>query len=162
MPTPTYTPLAEITLSSSAASVTFSSISQAYRDLVLVVSAAGTTTGNLQIRVNGDSGSNYSYVGMSGSGTTTYSYSGTTTYAYINYSTYMNTTPGFMCKLDFQDYSATDKHKAILLRSDDARAGSEAHTVRWANTAAITSIACITTATAFAAGSTFSLYGIAS
>jgi hypothetical protein len=57
-----YTALANVTLGSSAASVTFSSISQSYRDLVLVITATTSAVDNAFIRFNSDSGSNYNIV----------------------------------------------------------------------------------------------------
>ena len=57
----TYTPIATQTLGSAAASVTFSSIPQGYTDLVLVdnvKSASGAGDSELDVRFNGDSGSN--------------------------------------------------------------------------------------------------------
>jgi hypothetical protein len=64
MPTPTYTPLATVTLASTASSVTFSSIPATYRDLVVVHNNFGTVNNdaNSNFRFNGDSGSNYSRV----------------------------------------------------------------------------------------------------
>jgi hypothetical protein len=57
MPTPTYTPLATVTLGTTAASVTFSSIPATYRDLIFVLSGLGGSA-NITLRYNGDSGSN--------------------------------------------------------------------------------------------------------
>jgi len=69
MPTPTYTPLATVTLGSTAASVTFSSIPATYRDLILIITAQRTGSPvNVGMRFNGDSGSNYSSVFMTGTG----------------------------------------------------------------------------------------------
>jgi hypothetical protein len=152
MPTPTYTPLATVTLGT-AASVTFSNIPSTYRDLIFVV--RGTS---LNLRVNGDTGSNYSNVSMYGTGSTAASGSETTTFFYTNWFG-TGTTANRMYICQFMDYSATDKHKTILLRGDLADAESNANAGRWANTSAITSISIVGTP---AAGSTFSLYGIAS
>ena len=66
----TYTPIATNTLGSAQASVTFSSISGSYTDLVLIINA-GTSDASEQdclIRVNGDTGSNYSATYMYGTG----------------------------------------------------------------------------------------------
>jgi hypothetical protein len=65
----TYVAIAEQTLGTAAASVTFSSISGAYTDLVLVVT--GTMTGgpdSVVLQFNGDTGSNYSTTILSGNG----------------------------------------------------------------------------------------------
>jgi hypothetical protein len=58
------------------------------------------------------------------------------------------------------DYSATDKHKTVLVRSNAASTGVEAIAQRWASTAAITSILVFPSTGSWAAGGTFSLYGI--
>ena len=152
MPTPTYTALANVTLGSTA-TVTFSSIPATYRDLILVV--RGTTN---NIRVNGDTGSNYSNVAMYGNGSSAGSGAETTTFFYTNWWG-GGTAANRMYIVQFMDYSATDKHKTILVRGDQADAEANANAGRWANTAAITSITSVGTAPA---GSTWSLYGIAS
>jgi hypothetical protein len=65
MPTPTYTPLATVTLGSSASSVTFSSIPGTYRDLILIFDGTGSgTTGNLRMTFNGSTLSNFTDVRM--------------------------------------------------------------------------------------------------
>ena len=68
MPTPTYTPLATVTLGTAASSVTFSSIPATYRDLILVVNATTSADGIPSLRFNGDSGNNYSEHGLSSTG----------------------------------------------------------------------------------------------
>lgn len=163
MPTPTYTPLANITLGSSAASVTFSSISQAYRDLVLVVQAAtGSANTNLRIRLNSDSGANYNFVTMAGSGSATASTSsaGDTLFApgYPNYDLGTGLSDAI---IHFMDYSATDKHKSMLARTDRPDAQVTAAAGRWASTSAVTGITVYVAATTFNAGTSLALFGIA-
>lgn len=160
MPTPTYTPLANITLASSAASVTFSSISQAYSDLVLVVSpidAAGFS--NVRVQVNGDTGSNYYWVRMLGDGSAAASSSGTTGGGAGGAAYVVSSTERMSSITQIMDYSATDKHKTILTREDSPAYNTVALATRWANTAAITSLKVL--GGTYAAGSTFALYGIA-
>lgn len=163
MPSPTYTPLANLTLSSTASSVTFSSISSAYRDLVLVSSTA-LSSGSAQqfYRFNGDSGANYSYVFMETYSTTTVSTSwfGENRIYAQTYSSEQRTTQGNAI-MQIMDYSATDKHKTALIRMNTDVA-TIATAGRWANTTAITSITTSLSAGTWVAGSTFALYGIAS
>jgi len=67
-----YVPLATKTLTvGNSQEVNFTSISQAYRDLVCVVVALSSAgTGNINSnQINGDAGANYSQVAMLGSGT---------------------------------------------------------------------------------------------
>jgi len=164
MPTPTYTPLANVTLGSAAASVTFSSISQSYRDLVLVcVPALVSGTNGMGARFNSDSGSNYSYVFAAGDGSTTWTAAGTQTQiamtVYADLTTTLGTT---ISTLNIMDYSATDKHKTVLVRDSKASIGTSMTANRWANTSAITSIVLTPNSGSFATGSSFALYGIAS
>ena len=164
MPSPTYDLLDSTTLASSASSVTFSSISQDYRDLVLVFEIKGATTNAYSgIRFNGDSGSNYGYVNMRGNGSSALSSSGT-----LNNGTAgavfseASTTESATAVVQIMDYSATDKHKTFLTR-DKSVGITSASAVRWANTSAITSVQVLDTGGAnYAVGSTFYLYGIAS
>jgi hypothetical protein len=60
------------------------------------------------------------------------------------------------------DYSATDKHKTVLTTRILAASYVDRFAQRWANTSAITSMEVFASSNAFAIGSTFSLYGIAS
>jgi hypothetical protein len=159
MPTPTYTPLANITLGSSAASVTFSSISQAYRDLILVVT--GTTTSDtidVVTRYNGDSGSNYSVVMAYGTGSSTGSGASTRTYTLSGRMGTNVSTNVFQ----IMDYSATDKHKTEIARGNDPATFLQMTANRWANTAAITSINVALMSGNFNSATSFSLFGIAS
>jgi hypothetical protein len=62
--------------------------------------------------------------------------------------------------LQIFDFAQTDKHKSFLSRTDVANLETAAQAGRWASTSAITSILIYVAADNFAAGSTFSLYGI--
>jgi len=164
MPTPTYTPLANLTLSGSAASVTFSSISQAYRDLVLVVTGTSAASfANCQIVLNSDAGTNYSTVYMNGDGSTAASGATlSTSKGWLQQNpTFITTTPTSVIA-SIVDYSASDKHKSWLSRTDRADGRTSALAGRWANTAAITSLQVKLDGQSLAAGSTFALFGIAS
>jgi hypothetical protein len=60
MATPTYDLIDSVTLSSSATSVTFSSITQDYRDLILVCEASSNNSpAGFYGRYNGDTANNY-------------------------------------------------------------------------------------------------------
>ena len=157
----TYVALANITLGSSASSVTFSSIPATFRDLVLVVNGKATAGGSAcRFRVNGDTGTNYSYVRMYGfSGGTG---SDTNTQPFIDIGA-MNTSDGLLNITNIMDYSATDKHKTVLVRAQESALGAVLATAgRWANTAAITSVTVYAGSDQFAAGTTVALYGIRS
>jgi hypothetical protein len=161
MPTPTYTPLATVTLGSAAASVTFSSIPATYRDLVLVQRVLQNTTGVRQgiIRPNNDS-FNASLVFMDGSGSATASGTGSILTTFFMASGPAANTP-ITAITQIMDYSATDKHKTILNRSGSSFDPVSAYASRWASTSAITSLVYLPNQGGnFSAGSTFDLYGI--
>jgi len=155
----TYTPLATVTLGTSVSSVTFSSIPSTYRDLILVFAGTRTGNNNVQYRFNSDTGTNYATViaAGNGSGTTT----GAESLSFLFSTSYtLQTDTQLNTILQVMDYSATDKHKATLLRFSQAGSGVSIAAGRWANTAAITSVQIYTGNNDFGSGSTFSLYGV--
>lgn len=159
MPSPTYVPLANVTLGSTASSVTFSSISQSYRDLIVITNGLCTVTGDESVaQYNGDTASNYSFVQMYGTGSSAASNSGNNTFVGAG----RCSTSGTSSILHIFDYSATNKHKTSLSRGDNGGTISSAQVGRWANTAAITSVKITALSGVYSAGATFALYGIAS
>jgi hypothetical protein len=161
MPTPTYVRMATVSLSGATSSLTFSSIPATYRDLIVVFLGAGSTDLEGRIRLNSDTGSNYNYVRMSGSGSAATSTSATSqTSGFVSAIAKATTTGALQLNINIMDYSATDKHTTIISRADQAANGTEAFANRWANTAAVTSVQILTSTGNFAAGSTFSLYGV--
>jgi hypothetical protein len=168
MPTPTYTPLATVTLGTAASSVTFSSIPATYRDLIVVMNArsvySADRSDDLQYRFNADSGSNYSWVNMAGFDSSTASSSSSSQTSgrigVLETSSDSNTNNGVLI-FQVMDYCATDKHKTALSRTNIARNFVAAHANRWASTTAVTSINVFgNRGSNLAAGSTFSLYGV--
>ena len=159
MATPTYTLIDSVTLGSSASSVTFSSISQDYGDLVLAFNVKTTWARLWPIYFNSDTtDSNYSRVFMRGDG------SGTSSQASNNSTFYVSNSTEGQNVMQIMDYSATDKHKTVLNRGNQPSSYVYAFAGRWANTSAITSITLDTgypVDSPFLAGSTFFLYGIA-
>ena len=161
MATPTYDLLDSVTLSSSSSSVTFSSIDQSYRDLILVSSINASATSYFYLRFNSDSSSSYSTVNMGGDGGATNSFATTATQSYLNFYQSASTTEPNGSITQIMDYSQTDKHKSVLVRNNTASKVVEARASRWANTAAITSLSVTASTGNFTAGSTFYLYGVA-
>jgi hypothetical protein len=158
MPTPTYTALANITLGSSASSVTFSSIPATYRDLIFVVSGTVSTANACYLYFNADEADTlYSRVLMYGDGSSALSLS-RSDHNILEMGTVQTTAIA-----QVMDYSATDKHKTSLSRGGPANALTLGQASRWANTAAITTAKIKTSgAFTFQTGTTFALYGIAS
>jgi hypothetical protein len=165
MPTPTYRALANITLGSSASSVTFSSIPATYRDLILVVNGEFTTNAQTGVRFNSDSAANYPQVMMRTIDSTAESGVDTGTSLYSSWSA-SSSANRFTMVFQVLDYSATDKHKTALWRNGyidvAARTRVEAFAGRWASTSAVTSLNVFTSTNGFASGFTFNLFGIAS
>ena len=168
----TYTPLATQTLSSAAATVTFSSISGAYTDLVLVATVRSTASGteataqSFSLQYNSDTGSNYS---------TTTLYANTTAGTALSYrwtsqteariGALAQTSSGYFTQtnLSIMNYSNTTTYKTGISRSGyQGQYGVESEVHLWRNTNAISSITLIAGGYSFVTGSTFTLYGIAS
>ena len=153
-----FTVLGNTTLTTSSASVTFSSISGGYKDLIVVFDGQTTDGANCSFTINSDTGTNYPYVFMRGDGSATAS--GTTAAANANYVGYFTANPSNAI-IQFLDYSATDKHKSSLVRMNDPSARLYANANKWANTAAINRIDFILSGgESFATGSTFRLLGV--
>jgi hypothetical protein len=168
MPTATYTALATVTLGSAASSVTFSSIPGTYRDLILVVNGSSSANSFVSVRFNGDSGTNYGYLSMIGANTA-YSNSATHDQLYLA-DNQQKANALYQIQVSIMDYPATDKHKTALTRTSSQTAilsGGAVETAavyasahRWANTAAITSVAVNNLTGNFNSSTTFNLYGV--
>jgi len=162
LPTQTYVPLANLTLSTSQATVTFSSIGQGYADLVFVFAGSCLTgAADFYIRFNGDTGSSYDRWFMQGNGSSTESF-GNANDTPLRVSRAV-LAPGETTNyiMNVMDYSATNKNKNVLIRGNNAARSTEAFTGRYATNTAITSITLLLGGGySFAAGSSFALYGI--
>jgi len=164
--TSTYEKIATNTLGSAAASVTFSSISGSYTDLVLVMQIASSSSNTLFARFNGDSATNYSSTRLSGSGSAAFSDRASTSssMALSNYA-YPLSTPGNTTHI-FQifNYSNTTTFKTAMCRANSASDGVDATVNLYRSTSAITSVGISTNnfgaGLNLLTGSTFTLYGI--
>lgn len=158
----TYEPIATTTLGSTASTITFSSIPSTYTDLVLVCNPiTNVTTGQLTIRFNGDTGSNYSRLILwsngSSAGTSVYA---NESYAYSGFYTtlWSSATTNIF---NILNYSNSSTNKTILGRSSNPSEASIASANLWRGTAAISSIELgISVAGTYSVGSMFTLYGI--
>jgi len=159
--TATYEKIATTTLGSAAATVTFSSISGSYTDLVLIING-GNTTGNYAtaFRFNGDTGSNYSVTRMYGNGTSANSdRASNQSYIYL-LSAGQNNLNGVQI-INIQNYSNSTTYKTTISRSNTAGNTVGAEVGLWRSTAAITSIVLAPEFSVnWLSGSTFTLYGI--
>lgn len=154
----TYVALANITLTGNASSITFSSIPSTFRDLVCVVQVnslgGDPASRNASVIINGTRGVQVWGYGAAGAAATGQEFADVTM-PFGNYRNY--------AIMQILDYSATDKHKAIL-----TRAGSPVN-VEWFMsgrtpfTNAVTSVELLSPdsgADVWVSGTTFALYGI--
>jgi len=139
----TYEAIATQTLGSAAATVTFSSIPQTYTDLVLVLSAKVSTADNSYVRLNSDTGTNYSWTALWGDGTSRGSArsSNTANGIVMEYFAYPSSSEINNVIMQFNNYSNTTTFKTVLSRANHASLG-------------------VDSGSTWSIGSTFSLYGI--
>jgi hypothetical protein len=154
----TYEKIATTTLGSSSATTTFSSISGAYTDLVIVVNETCGAGSGLNVRFNSDTGSNYSSTFIYGDGSTATSGRQTSQ----TFGTFGNTggsTRGTTI-VNLQNYSNTTTYKTYISRTSTTGSVVGSYVSLWRNTAAITSVELYPNSTTWSSGSTFTIYGI--
>ncbi len=166
----TYEPIATQTLSTTATSVTFSSIPSTYTDLIFITNTftSGTATfRGLTLRIgNGtvDTGSNYSDTYLFGNGTSAGS-NGRSTAGYMEGPQDSSTTVPSTGIFNFMNYANTTTFKTTITRESRSNASVAARVNLWRSTSAINIITIYSPdlgsgSTPFVAGSTFTLYGI--
>lgn len=156
----TYTPIATQTLGSAAASVTFSSISGSYTDLVLIVAGSKSGSGSADItwQANGNTGSNYSQTALYGAGSVAESDRGSNATAARSGRIGASQSVSI---LNFFNYSNTTTNKTCIGKGNvgDGLVISQVSLFR--STSAITSLSfALATGDNFASGCVFTLYGI--
>lgn len=166
----TYTLINSTSLSTTAASVTFSAIPATYEDLVLQVSARNdqaTVEANFNLRVNGLATSEYSNTYIRGNGSTASSSrsSGVGLLNYLRQNGSSSTSNTFASlEIYFPKYTSSEKKPVSTLSivEDNATAGYIIANAGLIDlTSAITSIVLSNAAASvFQSGSTFWLYGI--
>lgn len=154
----TYEPIATTTLSSTATSVTFSSISGSYTDLVLVVATKPSSADQMRCQLNSDTGSNYSSTYLYGNGSSAASgRASSMTSSYMGYTNTDWTTYIY----NFNNYSNTTTYKTFFGRASDSTLEVGSYVNLWRSTSAISTIYLFLNGTkTFASGSIFTLYGI--
>lgn len=150
-----------------ASSVTFSEIPQDYRHLQIRITSRTTGSATnydvIGMRLNGDSGNNYSSHYLYGTGSSAFS-SAATSQSYMN--VWASASNGMTANIfgsavvDILDYANTVKNKTVRILGGvdtNGNGGVFLTSNLWMSTAAITSIVF---PTGLASNSTFSLYGI--
>lgn len=154
----TYEPIATTTLGTATASVSFTSISGSFTDLVLITNATFTSGENgFQLTFNSDGGNNYSTTYLYGDGSNALS---TRVSNGSNINAGRQSTTMGVGITHIMNYSNTTTNKTVLTRGNSSSIVN-ANVGLWRNTGAITSLTCTAEGTTFTAGSTFTLYGIA-
>jgi hypothetical protein len=157
----TYEPIATTTIGSATNTVSFTSISGTYTDLVLVSNTFQTSNSNMRLRLgNGsvDTGFNYSNTYLGGDGSS--AFSGRVSGESFIEANYQPANTWGQSIINVQNYSNTTTYKTSLIRSGQAGALTIAYVGLWRSTSAITAINLYTSAGNFDTGSTFTLYGI--
>ena len=153
----TYEPIATTTLTSNQASVTFSSISSGFTDLILVISAYQSGGTACEVQVNSDTASNYSRTGMYGTGTTAGSFrNSNVTNSYLT----LGDAATGNAIVHFMNYSNTTTYKTWIHRENFPTGATYAAVSLWRSTSPITSILLDAGAQPWVSGSSFTLYGI--
>jgi hypothetical protein len=159
----TYTPISSQTLGTAAATVTFSSIPSTYTDLILIISATASSSSDngqdIQATFNSDTGSNYSWTQVYGTGSAAGSNRGSNQ-TYMKFGLANNAYPPVGI-VHINNYANSTTYKTSLVRRDDAGYYPVAVVNLWRSTSAITSISLkYASAINFIAGSQFTLYGV--
>lgn len=165
----TYQKIASTELSSSAASITFSSIPATYTDLLILASVrTASSSVSTEITFNGDTATNYSdtaFFNSSGSATSSrrsnvsrilvigMDNSTTTANTFSNSEIYI---PSYRINAQKQIYTNAQREELIATQTTGNSVGSG----YWRNTAVINSITLTGNGGSYATGSSFYLYGI--
>jgi hypothetical protein len=157
MATPTYIPIAEITLAAASPEITITNITQDYTDIVLTMDIPPYSTNvDMLIRFNSDISSNYHYVLMQNDSGSELAYNGVRTFVALNLDAQKT-----YAEINIMDYSNTSHHKSILNTWSSANRRQEISSYRYASTSAITSISLLGGQQIFPVGSRITLQGIA-
>lgn len=165
MPTPTYTPIASVTLGSNTSTITFSGISQIYSDLVISSSSNSNALSWVILRANPDTFS-HNYINLFSRG------------GYGSYRTFASNVAQIQTNIYSEgstlrrstithvlDYSRTDRYKQLLMRHSDSQSTYSYQGMAYGHfstNTAITTLSIINEGSSFAAGSVFSLFGVTS
>ena len=158
-----------ILLSSTTATVTFSSIPSTYKHLQIRAvgrSSVAGDTGGFGLQINADAGSNYTFHAITGDGSSIAALSQTgRSNAAVGVITASSSTANSFGVLivDILDYANTNKNTTLRSLTGKQSTGSLIRLASgaWLNTAAVSSLTFLdTVGGSFVSGTRFSLYGI--
>lgn len=168
---PTYQLISSVTVGSGgAATMAFTSIPSTYTDLLVKVSARSLISANeddLRVRFNSDSGNNYVFRSLYGTGTGAGSSTGTISFAYMGVINGANFTANTFANntMYIPNYAgSTTKSVSVDSVDENNATGASALFVanNWTGTAAINAITISAAGANLAQYSTAYLYGISS
>ena len=167
-----YELISTTTLTGTSASIVFSSLTQSYKHLHLRITMRGdvaATQTPFYLRLNSDSGTNYSRHWLRSDGSSTLSANAGNGESAIwqNYTLGASSTSSAFTSaiIDILDYSSNNKNTTVRTVIG-SHGGSGGHTAvslssgGWYNTAAVTNLNMYLASGNFIAGSRFSLYGV--
>jgi hypothetical protein len=164
---PTYVKIANQTLSTTSASVTFSNIPQGYTDLRVVLQVKNSVGDGYaaQLQYNSDTASNYSWTGAAGyAGSSANSFRGSSVAVQkVGFTSATSGSAWTSINIDILNYTNPTTFKSCLSRSNSVDTNSYVFMMvgLWRSTQPITSLTFTSESSGtFAAGSTFTLYGI--
>lgn len=155
----TYDKIDKATATGSESTISFTSIPATYTDLVLVFNGYTNAQAACNLRFNNDSGINYSQTRLLGSGSAATS-DRDTSIAQINAFVSTSTSNNINEIIQIQNYSNATTYKTALLRWNNPASYVAAIVGLWRSTSAINRVDMILSTSTYAAGSTFTLYGI--
>ncbi len=159
-----YDSLATVSLSASAASITFAAIPNTYKHLQIRATQLNTTTATTNLRANADSGSNYSRHYLYGGGSSAVGAAGSASQTSIGVLYNESTIYAAVGVIDILDYASTVKNKTVrsLMGWDSNGAGYVFfYSGSWMNSSSpVTSLTFTPDGGSLASGTQFSLYGV--
>lgn len=160
--TNSYESIATVNASGSS-SISFSSIASTWKHLQIRAAYSQSATGQTNLRFNSDTGSNYTYHQLLGTGSAASAAAGTAQVAaLIAYDNKANSTypATFVC--DILDYQNTNKYKTVRTLAGTEQNSADGLIIfrsnLWLNTSAVTSITIYPDSGTFTGS--FALYGI--
>jgi hypothetical protein len=160
----TYEPIATTTLGSAVSSITLSSIPSTYTDLRIVfVGRMESGQDQIKLRINGDTGGNYSGTTLYGDGTsaTSDSYASGATSIQLARNAAMTATIE-TTSINIFSYAGS-RYKTMLIQRSADKNGSgtvSQQVAMWSSTSAINSFVIYQDSLNFAVGTTVTIYGI--
>lgn len=163
MATSTFVPIATQTLGSAVSSITFSSIPSGYTDLFLEINGVTSSSTDMTMVFNSDTGINYSFTEIYGNGASVGSAYGPNNGSIAlgnNIST--SATYPFLLKINIFSYTGSTNKSALVEFAADNNGGGgvEIFANLWRNTSAINNIKIATYAGNLNIGTTATLWGI--